>query len=217
MNWRLAESLDQLRDQINAAYPKRSRISDGSIGDTAHATRSSDHNPWVDDAVVTAIDITHDPANSCDCNRIVAALVASRDPRIKYLIWNRRICRSYPSRSGLPAWTWGPYDGINAHAHHFHISVQPQRALYDSRRPWRITQPATPPAPPSPEADKVLKLVQETRDNAYVWITDGVVRRRLPDWTHADTLKRLGLLPTGRTVLPISAAHLEAIVRVDEE
>jgi hypothetical protein len=33
-----------------------------------------------------------DPVDACDCNAIVAALVASRDPRIKYV--NRKMWRS---------------------------------------------------------------------------------------------------------------------------
>jgi hypothetical protein len=64
MAWRPAKSLIQLRDQINQIAPNRSKASDGTIGDAAHASRASDHNPWVregDAGVVTAIDITHDP------------------------------------------------------------------------------------------------------------------------------------------------------------
>jgi|HigsolmetaAR201D_1030396.scaffolds.fasta_scaffold15936_2 hypothetical protein len=45
MAWRLARSLEQLRRQIDAAYPGRSKASDGTIGDVAHSQRNSDHNP----------------------------------------------------------------------------------------------------------------------------------------------------------------------------
>ena len=123
MSWRVARSLEQLRDGINDAYPNRSKASDGTIGDPRHQSTDSDHNPWVRDGgvgVVTALDITHDPAHGCDCNEIVAALLASRDPRIKYVIWNRTMWRSY-EKPGIPKWTPSPYRGSNAHDHHFHL------------------------------------------------------------------------------------------------
>ncbi len=75
MAWRTAKSLDVLLDEINRAAPKRSKASDGSIGDAAHATRSSDHNPWVrwlGTGIVTARDFTHDPAGGLDCNKLAA-------------------------------------------------------------------------------------------------------------------------------------------------
>lgn len=67
-DWRVATCLTALRDKINALAPRRSRAADGTIGDAMHRTRSSDHNPWVEDGrlgVVTAIDITDDPGKGC--------------------------------------------------------------------------------------------------------------------------------------------------------
>ncbi|PND27621.1 S8 family serine peptidase [Sinorhizobium sp. M4_45] len=134
--WRVAESLKALRAQVNARAPDRSKASDGSIGDAAHATRKSDHNPWIVDGVVgvvTAIDITHDPAGGCDAGVLAEALRAGRDPRVKYVIWNRRIMSSTKQ-----PWTWRPYAGRNAHTKHVHISVQPDKARYDNVKPWMI-------------------------------------------------------------------------------
>lgn len=45
MPWYLAPSLAQLRAEVNARWPKRSKASDGTIGDRAHSARTSDHNP----------------------------------------------------------------------------------------------------------------------------------------------------------------------------
>jgi len=42
MSWRLARSLEPLRNEVNAAAPNRSKASDGTIGDTAHSSRASD-------------------------------------------------------------------------------------------------------------------------------------------------------------------------------
>ncbi|MFN0191469.1 MAG: hypothetical protein ACKVP5_05760 [Aestuariivirga sp.] len=136
--WRVAASLEKLRKQINARAPNRSKLSDGGIGDTNHKNRKSDHNPWVIDGgrgVVTARDITHDAARGCNCHKLAESLRGSRDKRIKYIIWNRRICSSSPQK-GMPAWAWRNYVGKNGHTHHMHISVQPLKSLYDSENPW---------------------------------------------------------------------------------
>jgi hypothetical protein len=113
---------------VNAKAPRRNKASDGTIGDRAHCQRTSDHNPWVRDGsigVVTAIDITNDPANGCDANTIAEAIRASRDRRVKYIIWNRRIANSSAIGNAAP-WQWRPYRGTNPHTKHVHISVKPE-------------------------------------------------------------------------------------------
>jgi hypothetical protein len=136
MAWRVAKSLIRLREQINELAPDRSKASDGTIGDAAHASRSSDHNPWVKDGnigVVTAMDITNDVAHGCDAQALVDALVAGRDSRIKYIIWNRKIVNSH-----IQPWVWRNYTGVNPHTKHFHLSDLPDKALYDSTESWHI-------------------------------------------------------------------------------
>lgn len=138
--YRVAESLLTLRRQINLMAPGRSRASDGAIGDTAHQNQgsASDHNPWVKDGtmgVVTAMDITDDPANGCSARNIVDELVINRDNRIKYIIWNKRIISS-----SVAPWVWRDYSGTNPHDKHFHISVGSSKALYDAPRAWKITK-----------------------------------------------------------------------------
>jgi hypothetical protein len=135
-NWRLAKALGQLRAELNPAFPGRSTVSDGAIGDADHSSRTSDHNPN-DEGVVCAIDITHDIKSGCTGDRLAAALIKGKDARIKYIIWNRRMIRSYPAH-GKPAWTWQPYDGANAHKHHLHISVAKDKKLYDSTEEWNL-------------------------------------------------------------------------------
>jgi hypothetical protein len=139
MEWRLAESLKKLREQVNTLRPGRSKDSDGSIGDASHATRSSDHNPWVKDhsgqPVVTAIDITHDPVGGFDSYAFADMLMANKDPRIKYVISNRRIGSG---KDGPQPWVWRKYTGTNPHNHHVHISVSDQEGRYDSTAEWKI-------------------------------------------------------------------------------
>lgn len=129
-NYRLAVSLVTLRGQINTNYPNRDKQSDGWIGDPAHQTRKSDHNPN-GAGVVTAIDITNDPVNGYNNNILAQILFLNRDKRIKYLIWQGHI-----TKPGLLGWK--PYTGANAHNHHIHISVSSTPALYDNAAPWDL-------------------------------------------------------------------------------
>lgn len=129
MGWRLAKSLEKLRAQINEAYPDRSKVSDGTIGDVAHSSRTSDHNPNPA-GVVCALDITHDPEHGLDAGRVAETLRVSGDRRIKYLISNGRI-----SNPDVQSGAWRKYTGKNPHNHHFHISV---KGDYDAVASWDI-------------------------------------------------------------------------------
>lgn len=148
MDWRLAISLNKLRDQVNTMFPKRSKASDGTVGDAAHATRSSDHNPWVQDhngqPIVTALDITHDPNSGFDSYKFAEYLLSKKDPRIKYIISNRKIAAGNP---GPKPWAWRSYTGKNPHDHHIHISVIADESLYDSTKAWDLSGFAVKPDP----------------------------------------------------------------------
>lgn len=129
-NWRLAKSLTQLRKEVNAAYPARSKASDGSIGDAAHSARTSDHNPD-SQGRVCAIDITHDPKNGVDGKELSKSLIA--DSRMKYVIFAGKI---YKARTGK----WETYTGPNKHDKHVHISVKAESA--DDNRSWILAIPS---------------------------------------------------------------------------
>jgi len=166
MAWRLAKSLETLRSQINAKYPDRDKSSDGTVGDTAHSARESDHNP-TKAGFVLALDITHDPKSGCDAGKIADALRVSRDPRTKYIISNSRIA------SDIDDWDWRKYNGKNKHTKHFHISVKPEKAAYDSTAPWKAlgvtkTEPArTLPRPPDdPGVETKPKEPGDTKPHA---------------------------------------------------
>lgn len=129
-SWHLAGALVQLRREVDDAFPNRSTASDGTLGDAAHAARESDHNP--DSAgVVRAWDCTRDVQDGIDiANDLAEWLRAKRDPRVKYVIFNRRIFSS-----SIEPWKWRPYSGPNPHEHHVHISVMPG-SLGEMGRPW---------------------------------------------------------------------------------
>lgn len=80
--------------------------------------------------VVTAIDVTHDPAHGVDCNVLAEQL--KLDPRVKYTIWNRRIHDEAKSPN------WRSYYGQNPHTKHMHISVHAIPRLYDNERDWPV-------------------------------------------------------------------------------
>ena len=134
MAWRVARSLLVLRDQIDARFPYRSRVSDGYIGDANHQNTNSDHNPWYGPGIVTAADWTHDPRNGFDIDRFTDELAASRDPRIKYIIANGLILDSRPQYN---PWRWMPYYGSNPHTSHVHLSVV-ATPMCDSTAAWNI-------------------------------------------------------------------------------
>jgi len=68
------------------------------------------------------------------CDNNANAEVVKDDPRVKYVIWNRRIWNPAISRS------WRPYTGTNPHDHHMHVSVLTERE--NDTSPWFTpTQP----------------------------------------------------------------------------
>lgn len=145
--YRLAASLAKLFTQVNAIAPKRKKASDGWIGDSKHWPKGnkSDHNPWVKDGamgIVTAIDVTSDKANGCDGEKLVDDLIASQDSRIKYIIHNKKIWRSY-DKPTVKAWKSGAYAGANLHDKHVHISVIDEKKLYDDQTDWSLPTLAT--------------------------------------------------------------------------
>jgi hypothetical protein len=149
-----APAIQQLRTDANTAWPKRNKSWDGTWGDTAHQARKSDHNTG------DAMDVTHDPASGADGN--VVAAYAIRDPRVKYVIWNRRI---YDTRN--PGAGWQPYSKWKSmpHDHHVHISVK-QAARADTS-PWAFNTVGPPPPIDVPgEAkfeDADPKVIEERR------------------------------------------------------
>lgn len=137
MNWRMAGSLNGLRNEVNSRAPERSVASDGGIGDTRHASRKSDHNPCDCCGVVCAFDFTHDPAAGFDADAFAEWLrervTSGMETRVKYVIWNRQIF-SGPAQGKLIG-EWRPYKGSNPHTKHVHVSVR-HGGGHDDDAPW---------------------------------------------------------------------------------
>jgi len=117
----LSKAAETLRDQINETWMDRDKRSDGWIGDSKHALRTtkSDHNPRPN-GEVCALDIDaglSDEQGLADQLR----LAAKKDKRISYIIHAGKIC------STKSLWRWVKYRGINPHHKHIHLSFKPNQ------------------------------------------------------------------------------------------
>lgn len=128
MSWKLAPSIKAALDEANRRWPSRSKASDGTIGDAAHAARKSDHNPD-SRGIVHAFDLTHDPAKGVDCQALADHLVRRMDSRVKYIIFNRKIC-------DYKDWTWKNYIGSNPHTKHMHVSIHSTTTAENDTTDW---------------------------------------------------------------------------------
>lgn len=136
----VSKGLLTLLGQVDALAPRRDIRNDGTIGDKAHQGRESDHNPD-GEGRIRALDITKDLAHGVDVQKIADQIIASRDPRMKYMIHNQRMVRSYP-KTGKTPWVW--YDEQKGHEEHLHVSTVANNAIADDTSPWKIslgTQP----------------------------------------------------------------------------
>lgn len=167
---RQARSLDVLLAEVNQHAPRRSKASDGGLGDPAHAARVSDHNPNKA-GVWRARDFTDDPPrfSADDFARRVAAMLG-KHPALgpgAYVIWRRRIISTSRLAEG-----WRPYSGANPHNKHAHVSVATDAAGYDSTRPWGIYQEDDMNAAQEAKLDKALEVArsaEKAAGNADTW------------------------------------------------
>lgn len=137
MSYYLAPSLVKLRDQIDAAWPNRSKASDGWIGDTSHQARKSDHNPdYSANGVVRAIDVT---AKGINVNALLKA--AKKDLRTEYIIHKGKIY-------GASHFKARKYTGSNPHTHHVHISIKHVASAASNTSNWLLKSTAKPNTKP---------------------------------------------------------------------
>ncbi len=128
MSWHLAPALVQLRTELDSRFPDRSRIYDGTIGDAAHASRVSAHNPdgW---GLVRAMDITTVGPHGDEIRNLVLN-AAIGNSRVYCVIHQRKI---YSRRNNFVA---RPYAGSNPHNSHIHVSLR--NTVEESPRPSDI-------------------------------------------------------------------------------
>jgi hypothetical protein len=133
MAWIKAAWIPPMFAAFNLIAPNRAKGSDGTIGDYAHQSGSSGHNP--DDtpgsnperqdadniAEVRAADVTTALNSSMTMEQVVQRVLATpaeRD-RLIYIIFNRRIWRK------SNGWRQETYTGSDPHTGHAHFSGDP--------------------------------------------------------------------------------------------
>jgi hypothetical protein len=131
MGWRLARSLEVLRDEIWSVHPKTTVW---TLGDEDHADEPSDHNPNAR-GVVCAADVLGD--GGLNLGEFAERVRTSNHQAFKYVIYDRRIAM----RGG----DWEPYSGTNPHTTHVHVSVGrgpdgQSTGPYDNRTQWNVLE-----------------------------------------------------------------------------
>lgn len=195
-------------------FPDRDRASDGFIGDAEHASRNSDHNPWVKDrngvGVVRAWDCDAGPGlNPTGENAVVGRAVAEcarragmyGHPAMKstraYVIYDRHIA------SARTGWKWEPFSG-DPHTSHPHVSVGVETFQYDSDESWNFSLfhaaenvAQAPLSQPEPEDDdmKAFILTAPGTPRRFLWAAGRVsilrnkVERKLAEDSGAEERK----------------------------
>lgn len=129
-DWFLNPALTRFRNEVNARWPRRDKTSDGTIGDAAHAARSSDHNPDSDGSV-DAWDMDVDGVDVEACKRAFEAHEASG-----YWIHNDQIAFRDEG--------WRPrsyaYAGPNRNRHTKHVHFNTRQSHERSTKPWFTQQ-----------------------------------------------------------------------------
>lgn len=179
--WRVVRSLERLEAQIRAFAPRAvppatDPKSWGFKADDRHAT-TSDHYPHYFDAlgptaVVCASDTPHAPALGLDIGVIWEALRISRDPRIGYLIFNRRI--TGPNHG----WQWEPYDGDDPHDTHGHCSTV-HTAIADDDRAWAVPGPIE-------TGEEIMFIRNAANGGIYLNAGGALVGVESAEWTAVD-------------------------------
>ena len=168
-DWILTLGLQNLRAQVDAAFPDRDKTSDGTIGDAAHQAETSGHNPddtrgsrpeWNGDPdstpEVRAWDMDSDlraaPATAQQVVDHIRALPGVSNV-LRYMIYNRHIYRASSN------WRPEAYTGASAHTEHIHFSGQYSQAA-DNNTSFDYRLEEIPVAIPAAQMDQLLAAIR---------------------------------------------------------
>lgn len=199
--WHAVESLLVLDAQVRhwapaAVPPATDPDAWGYLADDEHST-SSDHYPHFypvlgSEAVVCAHDMPHAPALGLDIGVLFEALRISRDNRIGYLIFNRRI--TGPNHD----WQWEPYDGDDPHDTHGHVSTV-HTGLADDDRPWAL--------PGGPIGEEDLMFIRNPANGGiYLAAGGAIVGVESAEWNAVAAADRVFVNLPGTLIAKAAAA-----------
>jgi hypothetical protein len=215
MYWVKVKWLDPLFAAFNHVWPARQRAQDGTIGDAAHMTGVSGHNPDDTPGVqaerqdadttpeVRAGDVD---ARGVDMERAVQAVLhgpaAERD-RLIYIIFNHRIWRK------ANGWRQETYTRDDPHDTHAHFSGDP--AADENSAPWTSILNLL----EEPDMEQSEKVTPATPDNNSVGDALNIavqVRRILAD---NDSASGYGTPKPGSFMGKVYAAFTALAAKVD--
>jgi hypothetical protein len=136
-SWFLVPCLVQLRSEFNDLNPDRDKGADGSIGDTAHQSSTSDHNPDAQGRVL-AVDIdSSGPWPGFTFATAVGLIIercrSGREDRIQYIIWDHHIY-SRSTEFAKRAYT----ATSDPHVNHAHFSARHDHHGESDTRGWNL-------------------------------------------------------------------------------
>ncbi len=127
--WHLNPFLTSFREAVNEAYPRRGKASDGTLGDLAHAARSSEHNPDTDGSVdawdmdVNLLGSSTPTGTAAELAEVRAVLARfQKQPGAQLWIFRGKI-----ANRDVDNWRVREYDGPNPHDHHAHLQSKQTR------------------------------------------------------------------------------------------
>lgn len=169
----LIPCLVQLRYEFNVLNPARDKGADGWIGDTAHQTRVSDHNPDSQGRVLAIdIDVTGPwPDNSTLLMFVQFILDRCRsgvETRLEYIIFQGKIY----TRDNQ--WHTSTYTGTDQHTNHAHFSARHDHVGQNVTTSWNIEEVVmpTPAEYAQAVANKLFADLGNANSGLYAQIMD---------------------------------------------
>jgi hypothetical protein len=172
-----------LRDQVNKRWPRRDKSSDGWIGDLAHQSRPSHHNPDAQ-GFVHALDIDHDflgPGRGKAeaekfANELIKLAREGKDGgRLQYVVYNNRIA-SGTHRNQFWVWRSGNW----GHTQHIHVSFTNKANNDGSEFKLPIfgnTETSKPQEPTIPKYPGVSKLSYKKKNRDVKALQEQLIKK----------------------------------------
>ncbi|WP_157751399.1 peptidoglycan-binding domain-containing protein [Actinoplanes derwentensis] len=119
---------------MNKKYPNRKKTSDGTLGDQAHKSRVSEHNPdgdgtidaWdMDCNLLGSSNDTGSAAEDAEVRKVIAEFL--KQPQAQLVIYNKHIHNVDIDEPGEWRWYGDWSSGKNPHDHHAHLQSKQSR------------------------------------------------------------------------------------------